>query len=166
MLNEVNRLINATEVIKKKETTAVSGITRFQRDRELDKQEYDALNEHTNIAEELLESIGFDVPKENRDKLEEEWKIFVENCRKYRIVEDNRRLLTEEEEVDAYADIIVFAIGAIMKLGYDPELALQQTAKEINSREGKMVNGKFEKYLDEESKSKWYKANYSKAKVK
>ena len=39
--------------------------------------------------------------------------------------------------------------------------AKQEAAKEINSREGIMINGKFEKYVDNASKAKWYKANYT-----
>ena len=35
--------------------------------------------------------------------------------------------------------------------------------KEINSRVGGMVNGKFEKDLSPEAQANWYKADYSKA---
>ncbi len=38
------------------------------------------------------------------------------------------------EMVDALADIIVIAAGEIVKLGFNPELCLKQTVKEISSR--------------------------------
>lgn len=37
--------------------------------------------------------------------------------------------------VDAMADLIVIAAGETVKLGYNPELCLKQTVKEISSRE-------------------------------
>ena len=39
------------------------------------------------------------------------------------------------EMVDALADIIVIAAGELVKLGFNPELCLKQTVKEIYSRE-------------------------------
>ena len=77
--------------------------------------------------------------------------------------EPSERVIEKDNVVDAYSDVIVFAVGALMKLGYDPEKALLETAKEINSRVGEMVDGKFEKDLSPEAKTNWYKADYSKA---
>lgn len=37
--------------------------------------------------------------------------------------------------VDAMADLIVIAAGETVKLGYNPELCLKQTVKEISSRQ-------------------------------
>jgi len=135
---------------------AISEIVRYQTDRKLDRNKYDAINEHGNIVEELLESVGLDVPKENRPKLKEKWVVFVDET-----LEENIARAGEDDNIDAYCDVIVFAIGAIMKLGYDPEKALLEAGKEINSREGVMVDGKFEKDLSDSAKAKWYKANYS-----
>ena len=39
------------------------------------------------------------------------------------------------EMVDALADLIVIATGELVKLGFNPELCLKQTVKEISSRE-------------------------------
>lgn len=39
-----------------------------------------------------------------------------------------------EEAVDALCDIIVVAVGALNKLGYAPEFAMDETLKEIESR--------------------------------
>ena len=120
---------------------------------------YDALNEHGNIVEELLESVGLDVPKENRPELKEAFDAFVNKMYDDEIAIDVN-VQSKAEQCDAYADIIVFAIGAIMKLGYDPEKALIEVGKEINSRVGTMVDGKFEKDLSEGAKANWYKADY------
>jgi len=144
---------------------SIKEIMRFQTERELDKKPYSSLNEHMNIAEEMLESIGIDVPKENRMILQS---ILMEMATTMRTLDKRNemqaRMHNDSDRVDAYADIIVFAIGAIMKLGYSPEKVLVEVAREINSREGEMINGKFEKFLDEESKTKWYKADYKQCK--
>lgn len=72
----------------------------------------------------------------------------------------------EHEQVDALADIIVFATGAIHKLGYNPKAVLKETLKEINSREGEIdpVTGKWEKSKTQ-PKETLYKADYRKCKV-
>jgi predicted HAD superfamily Cof-like phosphohydrolase len=137
-------------------------IIKFQKDRELDKQKYRGLNEQVNIVEELLESAGLDTPKDNRPQLMESFSDFIEEMEALGTsvrVDD----LDFEDMVDAYADIIVFAVGSIMKLGYDPKLVLKEVGKEINSRVGSIKNGKFEKDLSK--KDQWYKANYSTCKL-
>lgn len=69
----------------------------------------------------------------------------------------------EYEQVDALADIIVFATGALHKMGYDPEAVLSETLKEINSREGSVneSTGKWEKNPDQDPFT-LYKAVYTK----
>ena len=144
---------------------AIDEIVRFQTDRGLHLKEFNTLNENTNIVEELLEAHGLDVKKEYRHLLRNEWNLLVHQVKTLGIatgVDDFNKDMT----VDAYCDIVVFAIGAIMKLGYDPEKALIEAAKEINSREGEMIDGKFEKDLSDEAKAKWYKANYQREEVK
>ena len=148
--------------------TAIEEIVRFNTDRKLEKNKYDVLNAHANIIEELMESIGLDVPKKNREKLKREIEVFVTNLKQNDIIEQKYRDATETPEpeiADAYCDVIVFAIGELLKLGLNPELALLETAKEINSRTGKMENGKFEKDLSNGAKSNWYKADYNKCKL-
>ena len=142
---------------------AIEEIVRFQTDRNLDKMEYHALNEHGNIVEELLESIGLDVPKVNRPQLKEAFETFVNEVKEKDIAEQvypSTSDTPKAEQVDAYVDMVVFAIGAIMKLGYDADKALIEGGKEINSRVGTMVDGKFEKDLSEGAKANWYKADY------
>ena len=66
---------------------------------------------------------------------------------------------TMSDEIDAYFDICIFAMNAIEDAGYNLEKVFDEGFKEIESRKGTIVNGKFEKFKDEESKAKWYKAN-------
>lgn len=146
-------------------SAAIVEIKRFQTDRGLHLKAYDPINEHTNIIEELLESVGFDVPKENRAALLNKWREFVA----YLVKEDVVVELQDFDrcsEVDAYCDTVVFAVGAIMKLGFEPEAALLEASKVINSRVGSMINGKFEKDLSPEAQANWYTANYSQHAVK
>lgn len=135
----------------------IDEIVRFQTDRDLDKKEFDVYNENTNIVEELLESHGLDIPKERRSRLKRAWISFVALTEGF----EHTRLYRKEAVADAYCDVIVFAVGALLKLGYDPTKALAEAAKEINSREGSMVDGKFEKDLSDEAKAKWYKADFN-----
>ena len=128
--------------------------------------EFDADNEAVNIIEEVLESFMYDVPKENRNELGNKFSTFIAQLRKSSvIVPKDIDTDTEHEEVDAYNDIIVFAIGSLMKLGYDPRATLEETIKEVLSRDGEIINGKFVKHTDEESKSKWYKSSFEHCKL-
>jgi predicted HAD superfamily Cof-like phosphohydrolase len=142
-------------------TNVIQEIKKFQSDRLLDKQEHNVINEATNIIEELLEIQGYSVPKEKRYQL----KIEVENMFKSLINKLELKKENEDGAVDGYADIVVFCVGAIMKLGYNPECVLDEVAKEINSRTGKIINGKFQKDTSPEAVAKWYKANYDKCKM-
>ena len=146
---------------------AIKEIVRFQTDRDLHLKDYDSLNEATSIVEELLEAQGLDVTKANRAKLTQKWLDFIHDCEETKVADRVTAFneVLKSEAVDAYCDTVVFAVGAILKLGYDPELALQEVAKEINSREGFMVGGKFEKDLSAEAVAKHYKADYDKAVV-
>ena len=136
----------------------IKDIMKFQTARGLDKQPYDWSNETVNIIEELLEAKGYDVPKSERG--------FLRGISDYirARTATNAAITwlrpTAHDSVDAYADIIVFCVGAIQKLGYDPEKVLAEVVKEITSRKGCISKGKFEKYLDEKSQSEWYKADF------
>jgi hypothetical protein len=78
-----------------------------------------------------------------------------------------RQLSGENDRVDALCDIIVLATGALYKLGYDADKAMDETLKEITSRTGKLnvQTGKWEKFTYPEAQRKWKQANYSKAKL-
>ena len=139
---------------------ALSEITRFQTDRELDQKDFDWNIEATNIIEELLEAIGVN---------DRNIALLCVGDIQLRIRERVQQGLiiapTTTDQVDAFADVIVFACGALTKLGYDPEKVLLEVGKEINSREGKMIDGKFVKDKTSEAKAKWYKANFSNCKL-
>ena len=66
----------------------------------------------------------FDFPKA-LEKLNEELEEFEEGFVK----------ADTHEMIDALADLIVIAAGEMVKLGFNPELCLKQTVKEISSRE-------------------------------
>ena len=135
-------------------------IEKWNKDRLLDKQEFNSGNEIVNIAEELFESLGYDIPKRKRRYL----RMMVLGYMKEIADELNvdYKKPTKQDIIDAYCDIIVFATGALLKLGVDPECAMEETLKEIESRTGSIIDGKFQKDTSEEAKSKWYKADYDK----
>jgi hypothetical protein len=138
-------------------------LIRFQTDRNLDTKPFELNNEVASIFEELLEAGGLDVPKANRPALKAELKAFTDSLLEKGIANSGEDHLSNHEVVDAFTDIIVFATGAILKLGHDPLIAIEECGKEINSRVGEMVDGKFEKTLTESAKANWYKADYSKS---
>lgn len=70
-----------------------------------------------------------------------------------------------ENLVDALGDIKVFATGTIRKAGYEPDLAMNEVLQEIESRLGSVQDGKFVKDKSPEAQAKWYKADFSKAKL-
>ena len=127
---------------------SIDGIIKFQKDRLLDKQQFNFETEVLHILEELVEMLGYE-SLYAREKA----KTIYQHFRNYEPVE-------KEKLVDAFADIIVFSIGSIMKLGYEPRCVLNEVSKEINSRVGSIVDGKFIKDKSPEAKSKWYKADY------
>lgn len=74
--------------------------------------------------------------------------------------------LTGEQIADACGDIKVFATGTIRKVGYNPDIVQAEVQREIDSRTGKIIDGKFTKDMSDEAQSRWYKANFSKAVIK
>lgn len=74
----------------------------------------------------------------------------------------------EEESIDALADIIVFAVGSVWKLGYDIEKVMDETLKEIEDREQDKAqeldwreNGPRGKWRKSPSQEDPYKADYN-----
>ena len=139
-------------------------LIEFNKERLLDKQEFNLEVASMNILEELLEAHGVHDDK-NRymaRTLYDEFLAWVDYV-KYEKPELYKEVESDDELVDAFCDIQVFAFGEIMKLGHDPVMALDETANEILSRRGKIVDGKFTKDKSPEAQSKWYKANYTKS---
>jgi hypothetical protein len=137
-------------------------LIKFQTDRGLDKKPFDVSNEIANIFEELLEANGLDVSKENRPLLKDAISDLIDTLLDLGIATSGSAL-SNHDQVDAFTDIIVFATGAILKLGHNPIIAIEECGKEINSRVGEMVDGKFEKTLTQEARNNWYKADYNKS---
>ncbi len=77
------------------------------------------------------------------------------------------RAKTDNEEIDALCDIIVFCTNAIRLKGYDPNIAMAETLREIESRTGTFNNqtGKWEKDKTPEAMAFWYTAQYLKARL-
>lgn len=75
---------------------------------------------------------------------------------------------SEHEKIDALADIVVFSMTEMIKLGYHPDLVLLEVHREIASRTGAYSeeHGKWKKFTDEEAVSKWYKADFTDCKIK
>lgn len=77
------------------------------------------------------------------------------------------RAKNDNEEIDALCDMVVFAVNAMRIKGYNPNVAMEETIKEISSRTGAFnpQTGKWEKFQTQEARVLWYSANYDKAKI-
>jgi len=145
----------------------INKIEKWQKERLLNQQEFNMTNEFTNIIEEMFEIVGYKITKERRPAL----KKWVEDFFMLNLPEKEKKKfddyvgISEEKIVDGINDIMVFCIGMLMKLGYDPKCTLYETWKEIDSRKGKIVDGKFQKDTSPEAKTKWVKADYKNCKI-
>lgn len=150
----------------------IKEIEKFQKDRLLNKQKFNSSTAIANIAEEMLELRGYDVPKKKRKDLIRYWNEFENMLKEYDVIEFSE--LEGHYREDALCDIIVFAIGELMKLNQYPKGALLEVSKEINSRmqepeQRKMwkatgANGKFQKWLEQPIET-LYKANFDNSKI-
>jgi len=128
-------------------------VIKWQKDRNLDKMPYKHADEITNILEEVCETYGLarrDAEGILYNDLEEQACINFD--------------FKDEVNVDAYFDICVYAIGAMMKLGYDPMKIFDEGLKEINDRTG-AYDAEVGKWVKQPKKENAYKANYDKAKL-
>ena len=85
-----------------------------------------------NLKRRLIEN-GFDKVKEASFITEEITELLRAN--------------TDEDEIDALADIIVFAVGAMYKKGYDAQKCLNEVCKHINSETGGYYDDGIKKYI-------------------
>ena len=150
----------------------ITEMKRFQTDRNLDKMEFDNLNETTMLLEEIFEGFGFDTPKNNRARLKEEFQKWMTTLYRKQVILSDASKLTEdgevrwEELVDSTCDMIEISIGKLLKLKAVPELSLLEMAKEINSRKGTIIEGKFVKFKEGElGYEPTYTADYSTCKL-
>lgn len=145
--------------------TVLCEMIRFQTDRGLDKKDFNIDDELLNIIEEMLEAKGV------RDKDDREFsKIVLDSFNSFvsyvsLYEKDYYSEPTDHTEVDAFCDIIEYATGGILKKRYNPVITLAEMAKEINSRVGTFKNGKFTKDKSIEAQAKWYKADFTKARL-
>ena len=140
----------------------IKEIERFVSERQLNQMEFSKVDYGANVLEELFELYGYSVPKELRGAL----KVAIDELiSQFANTVGLEKLDQDHNEADALGDIVVFSIDGLMKLGYDPEKTLIEIAREINSREGGIIDGKFQKYTDEAHRSKWYKADLDGAKL-
>ena len=112
-------------------------IVEWNKERGILNLEFNHVKETSFIVEELLESSGHYDSLTAREKATE-------------IATDviGKPNASPEQIVDAWADIVVFATGGMAKLGFDPSKVMEEVYKEINSRTGQMVDGKFIKDAD------------------
>ncbi len=142
----------------------IKEIKTFAKDRLINELEPNMLDYATNVVEEVVEGIGGSYNKDTRSGLKDRLNDFLVNELKIQEQSLNKQV-DKHAVIDALCDITVFSITEMMKHNYDPEAALIETAKEINSRRGEIVDQKFQKYTDDYHKSLWYKADYDKTKI-
>lgn len=112
-------------------------IVEWNRERGILNLDFNHVKETSFIIEELLESSGHYDSLTARDKATTIATDII-----------GAPNASPEQVVDAFADIVVFATGAMAKLGFEPSKVMEEVYKEINSRTGEMVDGKFIKHAD------------------
>ncbi len=132
----------------------VDKIILFQEVNGLTEQPFSYRVEMINVIEELLEIKYGD---KARDKaIEIVSQVLPED------LTDEELINKRDELIDIFADISVFAIGALLKLKANPICVLDEVSKVINSRQGEIIDGKFTKCKTQECVDKWYTPNYNK----
>jgi len=99
----------------------IKKLREWRKDRHLELQDHKVYIE--NIYEELLEAYY------TKDFIQEVKQEFKEN-----LLQDDIKVSSEHEVVDAIADIIVFSINQLELMGYDANKVMNETIKEISSR--------------------------------
>ena len=153
------------EQMSQKKDLVLCEMIRFQTDRGLDKKEFNIDNEMKLIMEELLEAKGV---KDDENKTYSKLMVRRLNSIVDMVIADEPERFvkpTDHDQVDAFCDAMEFLSGAILKKGYNPILALDEMTKQINSRTGKFIDGKFEKDRSPEAKAKEYQADFTNAKL-
>jgi len=112
----------------------IKDIIQWQLDRNLHKIPYVHNNEMLNILEEVYESYGLS----RREAM--------------KAIPEPKDIILEADVVDTFFDIIVYSIGSILKMGYDPVVVIEEGLKHINTRKGKYIEeeGKFVKEPSDE----------------
>lgn len=128
----------------------VEDVKNWQATRNLDKMPYRHRDEVTNVLEELLET--FSLKREDVQSI-------VEG-----IYASNPQEASDVEKVDAYFDICVYSIGAMMKLGFDPAKVFAEGLREINDRTG-AYDPQVGKWVKQTKQEGAHKANFKLARL-
>ena len=78
--------------------------------------------------------------------------------------QSDARFLNADNTIDSLFDECVYAIGAMLKLGYHPIKVFEEGLKEINDRTG-AYDAQVGKWVKQPKKENAYKADYSKARL-
>jgi len=132
-------------------------IVKWNDERQLIKtpEEIDMMKEISFFIEECIEMVT--------DLKSEEAREWAERIAKEIMAKSTG--FNKEKILDGACDANVFGGGLIRKLGYNPDIAMDETLKEIESRVGSIQDGKFVKDKSPEAQANWYKADYSKAEI-
>ncbi len=100
----------------------VERVINWNIERNLDKQDYNFKREFGFIMEEMLEGLGFNqlFPSkiEFRANVNQNIELIIDS-----VIDQEKNIPVSSEQADAFGDIIVFAIGALMKICIkNPEL--------------------------------------------
>lgn len=132
----------------------INRVAQWQIDRNLQMIPFKQDDEVTNILEEMIEGYGF-VSSDARLVGKHIIKLINDELH----AKDAVAVVESEDLVDAFFDTIVYAVGSIMKLGYNPIGVMSEGLKHIEGRKGK-YNPEIGKYVKEPS-GHLYKPQYN-----
>jgi len=141
-------MTKTTKPVKRTSKTVLGKIKKWNEDRGL-LNTFNLNNEISFIIEECIEAMKDIDSKTAR-------KMALNQVKLLNSIKGNNT--TPVQMVDAFADMIVFATGAIYKLGYDADKVMKEVQKELDDRTGNMIDGKFIK----DKKDSRYIADFSK----
>ena len=130
----------------------------FQKANGLTESDFDYTLEFINVLEELLEPLFGDEARERAQRILNDVLADLPDN-----VLDN---LNYDNLIDSFADIGVIARGALLKLKTNPDCVFKEVSKIINSRKGKIIDGKYTKCKTDECKDLWYEPDFEKCKHK
>lgn len=142
--------------------TIAERIVKWQEQRGLIKtpDDFDIELELTNLLEEIVEIAN----PELESSIARGNAVMILD--KLGISAKGHKPIFDHNTIDGLCDLKVYATGGIRKLGYNPDIAMEETLKQIESRTGSIVDGKYVKDTSPEAKAREYQADYSKAKIK
>ena len=113
--------------MKNQDYNPIDDIISWNKERGLDTQEYNSLREFGFILEELLEGIGVKDALYSQNYTKEQFrelvKLELDFFRHKYTVSNGIPVADIKEQADAFGDLIVFAVGALLKIcNANPEL--------------------------------------------